>query len=545
MHRLAICVIVLALHAAAQLQVAKASPGYHISGTAVNSITGVALSKATVSIGAAEGGPTLTAVTASDGRFTFEKLKPGKYWLEAEGRGFSAQRFDQHEEFSTGIAVGPEVDSEHLVFRIKPDATITGIVTDDQNEPVVQANVMLFRTGLEDGANSTRMHAQTNTDDRGCYHFGHVPPGGYYIVVSAHPWYAVNGVRFRRYSSIARSNGGALQNPEHQNPEFDVTYPMTYYPSVTDPADATPIMAKPGDRLEADLELTAVPSLHVRVKDSSLDSAQAIGIGAQEKLFGGVSIPVPMTVNGLGHGEFDVAGVSPGQFEFNLQSGGTTPSNREEEVNVSDNSEIDLSSASTPASVSGIVQLDSGARVTNPGFVQLFNRASGNRFNAQVSAQGEFEFSGNNIVPGKYQVLIGGVPEGLVESISASGASVIGRELDIASGASVQLKIVVSHGSGRVDGTAMREGRPFATAMIVLVPQDIAHDSTLVRRDQSDSDGTFTLYNVLPGKYTVVAIQNGWDLPWMSSGVLQPYLKAGAVVTVVPHGKYKIQVNVQ
>jgi hypothetical protein len=122
---------------------------------------------------------------------------------------------------------------------------------------------------------------------------------------------------------------------------------------------------------------------------------------------------------------------------------------------------------------------------------------------------------------------------------------VIGHEIDIDRGASVQLKIILSHGVGRIDGTAFRDGKPLAGVMIVLVPQDIEHNSALVRRDQSDSDGTFTLYYVLAGTYTIVAIQNGWDLQWLNPAVLQPYLKGGEVVSVAPRGRYNIKVNVQ
>ena len=81
--------------------------------------------------------------------------------------------------------------------------------------------------------------------------------------------------------------------------------------------------------------------------------------------------------------------------------------------------------------------------------------------------------------------------------------------------------------------------------MIVLVPRDIENNSTLVRRDQSDSDGTFTLQNVLPGEYTVVALENGWDLEWMSPAVLQPYLTKGEPVSVAVRQRYDVKVMVQ
>jgi len=79
----------------------------------------------------------------------------------------------------------------------------------------------------------------------------------------------------------------------------------------------------------------------------------------------------------------------------------------------------------------------------------------------------------------------------------------------------------------------------------VLVPQDPADNAPLFRRDQSDSDGTFTLPDVVPGQYTVLAIANGWDLDWSNPTVLQPYLKRGAAVQVPPNGKLQVKVQVQ
>jgi len=86
---------------------------------------------------------------------------------------------------------------------------------------------------------------------------------------------------------------------------------------------------------------------------------------------------------------------------------------------------------------------------------------------------------------------------------------VIGHNIEIANAMPVRLIVTLSQGSGQVTGTALREGRPLAGAMIVLVPEHPENNVPLFRRDQSASDGTFSLPNVLPGKYTVVAIENG------------------------------------
>jgi hypothetical protein len=54
----------------------------------------------------------------------------------------------------------------------------------------------------------------------------------------------------------------------------------------------------------------------------------------------------------------------------------------------------------------------------------------------------------------------------------------------------------------------------------------------LFRRDQSDLDGTFTFHSVIPGDYTVIAIDNGWDLDWSRAAVISPYIAHGQKLLV-------------
>jgi hypothetical protein len=81
--------------------------------------------------------------------------------------------------------------------------------------------------------------------------------------------------------------------------------------------------------------------------------------------------------------------------------------------------------------------------------------------------------------------------------------------------------------------------------MIVLVPKRPEKNNSLFRRDQSDSDGTFTLPNVFPGQYTLLAIENGWDLEWSNVSALSPFMKEGKPIEVQPEGKLQVQVSAQ
>jgi hypothetical protein len=68
--------------------------------------------------------------------------------------------------------------------------------------------------------------------------------------------------------------------------------------------------------------------------------------------------------------------------------------------------------------------------------------------------------------------------------------------------------------------------------MIVLVPKDPALNPAEFRRDQSDSDGSFMLPDVIPGDYTIVAIKDGWDLEWMRTQTIRKYLAGGIAIAV-------------
>ena len=68
--------------------------------------------------------------------------------------------------------------------------------------------------------------------------------------------------------------------------------------------------------------------------------------------------------------------------------------------------------------------------------------------------------------------------------------------------------------------------------MVVLVPRDPDGNRDLFRRDQSDLDGTFAFHNVVPGSYTAVAIEDGWDLDWSQAELISAYAKRGVAVEV-------------
>ena len=68
--------------------------------------------------------------------------------------------------------------------------------------------------------------------------------------------------------------------------------------------------------------------------------------------------------------------------------------------------------------------------------------------------------------------------------------------------------------------------------MVALVPKDPEAHLEMFRREQSDLDGTFVVRDVIPGSYTIVAVEDAWGFPWLQPGELGRYLLHGQELTI-------------
>ena len=52
-------------------------------------------------------------VTGDDGKFAFNAIPAGKYSLAGTKRGYITAAYDQHDQFSTAIVTGADLDTEN------------------------------------------------------------------------------------------------------------------------------------------------------------------------------------------------------------------------------------------------------------------------------------------------------------------------------------------------------------------------------------------------------------------------------------------------
>ena len=526
----------------------RAPQVFRISGNVVDATTGGGLGGARVSIAPVDNRDDARTIEADDnGRFLFENVTAGKWALNAERRGYVSQAYEQHDQYSTSIVTGPGLDSEDLVFRLRPESSISGKVTDEYGEPVRDARVMLFQFGLQNGQRAVFIRSNAITNDLGGYRFSHLAAGRYYVGVSAAPWYARHAVADENAGAAgdASPTGVAHVMQQESSPALDVAYPLTFYPSAISSDGAGPIALSAGDRFTADIAMRPVAALHLRVPVNGPESEDSSTATVRQRVFNSILVPVHAESRKVGTDMVTISGIPPGQYVLDVNTWtNSRPSARSSrEIDATSDGQLLPGPDQTLVPVRGVVKIEgeTDGAVAGRGIVQLRNRKTSAPYRARISANGEFEFR-QQFPAGDYNLDLANVRGFTVKRIT-SNARVTGETIRISGKAPVNLTLEITGVLGRVDGVVQHDGKPLAAVMVVLVPEDPANNTGYFRRDQTDSDGSFTLSSVLPGKYTLLAIENGWNLEWADPEALKPYMASGEVIQVEAQRRYKVKLK--
>ena len=510
---------------------------YRISGKVVDAHSGAALGRASVQIAdVKERSESRTMTAGDDGEFSFDGVSPGKYSLTAERHGYIEQSYEEHDQYSTAIAVGPGLNSEDLVFKLNAEGIISGTATDEAGEPIRGAQVRLFQDEDTNGVRTTRQRETVTTDDRGVYEISSLRPGAYFLVVTGHPWYAQ---RLRQMQTPGQTQD--QDNTQSQN--LDVAYPTTFYPGVTDQDAATPIPIKGGDRLQADITLAAQPAMRLRLNTPPGDPGRGVTVTLNQTIFGQVEAQ-PARVVFNSDGPVEVEGILPGHYDVTVShfvpGQGEGATKRFSADVTSGMTELSEDTGLDAIPVTGKVASMAGKLPGTAG-ISLRTPNSRRQQYAPLNDAGEFTVE---VSPGTYEVL-GNINGMHIVSLKATGGQLAGRMLTVKPGDSPKLEIVAGSGHGEVEGTAMLAGKPASGVMVLLAPEDPKNNEILFRRDQSDSDGTFDLANVFPGRYRLLAIEDGWELEWANPAVLQAFLAKSVPLEVKSGDHLKQTVEIQ
>ena len=499
------------------------------------------------------------------GHFSIPLPSAGAWHLTASARGFVSQSFDEHPGFYSAIVLTADAPTKDVEFRLSPEASIVGLVLDEAGEPVRNAQITLQNVPpLSPGGPRPvgGMRGNAHTDDRGMYELANLSPGDYRLSVHAQPWYAAAGQLFR----------GNDNQPSSLDPSLDFAYPATWFPGVSDPALAETIVLHAGDTRQADFHLVPIASIHLRIlvpprvsNGPNTPPMQAFPMIQQLSSGAGGQSFIQTTTRYDQQGQIDVGGLTPGVYQVRLQGPNQEGHAAVVEVTANSARTLDLSTPSRDIAritlrFDGLGDVDSSAKAERSGGVQvtLIDRDTlrGSFFSSGAKGGGvnlvrrdQREPNADRTIevpPGRYEVVLQGRPNIFLTGLTGKGAETAGRYVTVGAGEST-LTIHVATGRASLSGVATLEGKPSGGAMILLVPITIEDPNsiTVLLQDQTNTDGSFELANIIPGQYILVAIDRGWQINWGDRSTLRRYLTQGVPVDLKSSAIVKQNITAQ
>jgi protocatechuate 3,4-dioxygenase beta subunit len=500
------------------------------------------------------------------GRFQVELPHSGWWSLSGSSRGFRRQNYDMHEDFFSSIVLTPAGPAMEVTLRLQPDAAISGVVRDEAGEPVRDVQVAVEQvTAAPKGTSAGPARVQAHqvgfaqTDDRGMYEVAGLAPGAYRVRVQGQPWYA-QGSRGRGPRTGGNASGSL-------DPSLDVVYPMQWFPGVEMEEQAEVIRLTGAEDRQADFHLQPIPAAHVhftlpeRLQEQVLASPrQPAGI-----MISRVSASDGLSQNMFGSAEGDFGGLAPGTYEVRTPGtdGKASAEVRRIQIGPGSVGGIDLSGATLLTKVKVLTQgvaddavgdviftdVASGRTVNvTQGALRAMGRGAGGPGFAGVrgGAAGTDDDRSVFVAPGRYAVSLGSSGQSFVTGLKATGAQVSGLIVQVDGGSPV-VTLQVASGKSQVAGVARMGGLPAAGAMVLLVPANSGElgELAVTQRDQTNTDGSFAIRGVIPGRYILLAIDHGWDVNWHDPATLAMYLAHGVPLEIAPSSKVVREIEAQ
>jgi len=407
---------------------------------------------------------TETATTTdAEGNFRFDHLASGKYSVSAERSGYLMS--------STPWLPCPSSD---VTIKMPAQGLIYGKVLDDDGEPIGRiALVAVYRRTWIHGQRRLHKTQGTLAQADGSFVIGNLASGTYYLSAKT-PRRTLKGE-------------ASIEN---------------FYPDTPDAQAAAPVSVLAG---------AEVRGLNLRARTARVYSIRGKAFNAGGEPLTGivlmlVSVDGSMSNTGTTAGLFEFQNVGPGSYVIQAVPDGERNSvNRPTAhvpVTVGEEDVTDVHVTLSPGvEIPGVVKLGE-AQSTQTFQVTLEPLNGGGMEDVANVKDGAFEL--RSVAPTVYRVAIGSLPDGYcVKSMRFAGRDVVHRELDLSSGAGSTLEIQLSAKPSAITGTVRNSnGDPVAFAIVQVLSKDE------VRPALTDDAGHFTLRNLPPGEYRVIAFES-------------------------------------
>ena len=483
-----------------------------LRGQVVASDSGTPIRRAQVRLSGIAMRESRLATTDAQGRFEIRDLNGGRYSLTASKGGFVTLQYGQRRpgEAGTPIELSDAQVLDRLLIGLPRGSVISGRISDEFGEPIVNASVSAMRYAYVGGSRRlTPAGARDTTDDQGFYRLFGLSPGDYIISAS-------------------------LRMGEVTDPGDELSgFAPTYFPGTPDATAAQQVRVALSQE-QGGVSFALAATRLVRVWGQVLSASGTPHWGGMVSLspiggaIGGGLARGPGFFQGNGSriegdGSFWITNVAPGRYQLTARAGGRDDAEfARMDVTVGGSEVGSLIVVTAPSGrITGKVVTDTGEPLPagSPSLQVVARAASadgstvgqfgGGGGQGRVNADGTFEVG--SVLDPRY-VRITTPPAWTLKAVLVDGRDVTDLPVDAGPGEVVSgVQVVITRTLSSAEGTVLDDRRqPVLDATVVLFPADERlryFQSRFVRSARPDQEGKFRITTVPPGEYLAVAVQ--------------------------------------
>jgi hypothetical protein len=500
------------------------------------------------------GGPALpqnTVVTDGDGRFSFQNLAPGNYFIRAQRDGFFGP-MSPNGGYPGVVTQSVTVENNKkasVEFGLVQAGVLLGLLRDPDGEPAPNYAVVIARPGYANGRYIWLLGGARNADDRGEYRWPGLPPGEYFV------------------GSGPRAPG-PIANVQD-------SWARVFAPGVIDPNQARPVTVTEGGETTVNLNAVVKPWSVYKISGLALNPLPNLppdpATGSVNRAVTSLILmpldlkpmdnpPVTLWTNIVAastkpNGEYLLTNVDPGRYDLyalanDLQTRRIWTGRARVEVVDRDITGLNIT-VSPGVTVQGQIAI-SGAANLRLDSVRIQLQALGSLppqvasiiGAVPVDASGKFQIT--NLAAGRYRMNIAGLPTtAYVASILQGGIDVFDDGFAVDTQESQPpIRVEINANGETLEGNVRVSGLKEApNANVVLVPTAHRNNPAFYKTTLTDAMGHFVLRGVAPGAYTIFAWESVLPGAYQNADFLEKYQSRGRPVNVQGGARSEIQLE--
>jgi uncharacterized GH25 family protein len=466
---------------------------------------------------------TYAATSDASGRFRFEGVEAGDYYLKVKHAGFVEETYRPSgalaPEGRLHLTAGQEVHD--VTFRLVPQGAMSGKVVNEDGDPVSDAMVSATRSSYAGGHRTLFPGDTAQTNDRGEFRLGKLAPGRYYLV-----------------AEVMAINPMAATPPPPKDGSPETGYVATYFPRYLDVQEAEAVDVKAGADLPG-FVIHMQKSRVVRVKGNAVGADGKPLKQAQVVLMSGARPASMRMASADPEGKFEIANVPPGVYTaMTVQLFGTSggsPSMTMQTLIVPSENLSDVKLGTVPeASLAGRISVADDGKVALKGIAVTL---AGGEDGPLMPASGRVEDSGafvlKKVATARYDLSLVNLPAGAyMKSVLWNGREKLGESLDFSAGVSGDLQVILGTDGATFDAKVTRDDKP-VDATVVLLPEDAGRRNGQTTHSAStDGAGHVAFKDVRPGNYLAFAWEKVEEGDWFDPAFMKAAANDGLKVTM-------------